>query len=71
MSEIASTIKIMLRSQNRSQKQMAEALGVTEVTVSRWVKKKTEPNLDMAKKIATYLDTTVDSLITGEIKRGE
>lgn len=71
MSEIASTIKIMLRSQNRSQKQMAEALGVTEVTVSRWVKKRTEPNLDMAKKIATYLDTTVDSLITGEIKGRE
>ena len=70
MSEIASTIKIMLRSQKRSQKQMAEALGVTEVTVSRWVKKRTEPNLDMAKKIATYLDTTVDSLITGEIKKG-
>lgn len=45
---------------------LASALNITPSTFSDWKKGKSTPNADKLLKIARYLDTTVEYLMTGE-----
>lgn len=51
-------IEMQLKHKNMTQKQLAEKLGVTEVSVSRWLSNDRDPTLDMLNKIADALGTT-------------
>ena len=45
---------------------LAKDLNITASTFSDWKKGKSTPNADKLLKIARYLDTTVEYLMTGE-----
>ena len=53
-----------LRIDNRlSQRQLGEALGVCNQTVSFWETGSREPDLDTVRKIAEYFDVSCDFLL--------
>ena len=45
---------------------IASSLNITPSTFSDWKKGKSQPNVDKLVKIARYLGTTVEYLVTGE-----
>lgn len=50
-----------------SQRELATMIGVTETTISRYIKGTREPKLEIISNLATVFGTTVDDLI-GEQK---
>lgn len=57
-------IKVVLVEQQKTSRWLAEEIGKSEVTVSRWVSNKTQPSLDQLIAIARLLDVDVRDLIT-------
>lgn len=51
------------RSAGLTQKQLAEALGVEPITVSRWERSVTSPSLPRLRRIAEITETTVSDLV--------
>lgn len=51
------------RSVGLTQKQLAEALGVESITVSRWERGVTSPSLPRLRRIAEITETTVSDLV--------
>lgn len=49
--------------QGISQRKLATMIGVTETTVSRYIKGTREPKIEILSNLATVLDTTIDDLI--------
>lgn len=47
-----------------TQRQLAEAVGVSAITVSKWEKGTMFPNVKRLKSVANALDTTVEVLIS-------
>lgn len=56
-------IKVVLAEQNRSGKWLAEQLGKTNTTVSRWVQNKVQPSVEQLFDIAKVLGVDVKSLL--------
>ena len=48
-----------------TQKQRAEAVGVTQQAVAKWETDKASPDPEMLQKISSILNVTVDSLLDG------
>ena len=48
-----------------TQKQLAEAVGVTQQSVAKWETDKASPDPEMLQKISSMLNVTVDSLLDG------
>ena len=48
-----------------TQKQLAEAVGVTQQAVAKWETNKASPDPEMLQKISSILNVTVDSLLDG------
>lgn len=46
-----------------TQKQVAEKLGVVESCYANWEQGRTEPNVDMLRKLAEIFDVSIDELI--------
>ncbi|MCR4735286.1 MAG: helix-turn-helix domain-containing protein [Treponema sp.] len=61
---VRSKIEMLLRAKKMSQRDLAEKLGVTEVTVSRWLNGERDPSIETLNKIAQALDTTTSDLFT-------
>lgn len=59
---IGQKIKQMRKTNNRTQEQMAEALGVTPQAISRWEMGAGYPDISMIPEIANYFSITIDSL---------
>lgn len=56
-----------LRKENRlTQEQLAEKLGVTGKSISRWENGKTMPDLSLLKPLCNELNTTINDLLNGE-----
>lgn len=55
---VRNRIEMQLRLKKMSQKDLAENLGVTEVTVSRWLNGERDPSIETLNRIAEALDTT-------------
>ena len=51
-------IKVMLAEKKRTNKWLAEQLGVNAATVSKWCTNSSQPSLDMLSKIAAALKMT-------------
>ena len=48
---------------NLTQKQVAQSLGVVESCYANWEQGRTEPNIEMLRKLCTVFDISVDELI--------
>ena len=58
----------LLNSHNVTQKQLAEYLGIRQLTISEWKTKNKIPNVETLIKIAQYFNVSLDYLLTGEEK---
>jgi transcriptional regulator with XRE-family HTH domain len=56
-------LKEVLKSKGIKQKWLAGKLGVSEVTVSNWVKQKSVPKKEHLEKLSAFLDVPLDRLI--------
>lgn len=50
-----------------TQKQVASVLGVVESCYANWEQGRTEPNIEMLRKLCHILDVSIDDLINGDI----
>ena len=60
---VKNRLKIVLVEQGRTNRWLAEQLGKTEHTVSRWCQNKTQPTITILGQIAQILDVDVRLLI--------
>jgi transcriptional regulator with XRE-family HTH domain len=56
-------IKSVLAEKNKTNKDLADALGVTRVSVSNWCTNDSQPPIKMLFEIASVLDVDVRSLL--------
>lgn len=59
-------ISEILREQGRTNRYVANKVGVSEQTFSSWVQNKTQPNIVQGQKIAQTLNITMEELIKKE-----
>lgn len=61
--ELGARISQLLKSRNIQQKELAEQIGITEATISRYISGTREPKPEVLANIATALRTTSDYLL--------
>ena len=66
MAQDLNRIKVVLVEQKKTGKWLAEQLGVSACTVSRWASNTAQPNLSTLNDIAKLLDVDVKELINSE-----
>ena len=59
-------IKVMLAEKKRTNKWLAEQLGVNAATVSKWCTNSSQPPLEMLMKITKLLDVELKDLVRFE-----
>ena len=62
---VMNIIKVVLAEKQRTNRWLAEQMGKSENTVSRWCSNKSQPSLDMLVKIAALLNVDPRQLING------
>ena len=62
-------IKVMLAEKKRTNKWLAEQLGVNPATVSKWCTNASQPSLESLVKIAELLGVNYTDLLRIEIKQ--
>lgn len=63
-------IRVALAEQNKTNRWLAEQMGKSEITISRWVQNKAQPSLEQLLQIAKILSISPKDLIN-EIKAKE
>lgn len=63
MEYFSKTLIELIKASNKSQKQIAEELGLSKNQIHYWTKNKAEPDLEMLKKLSEYFDVSVDYLL--------
>lgn len=63
MEKFVKRLQILLEEKNINQKELANYVGVTEVTISRYMNGERKPRIEIVNKIAEVLDTTTDYLL--------
>ena len=61
-------IKVVLAEKQRTNRWLAEQMGKSENTISRWCSNKSQPSLDMLVKVVELLNVDPRQLINGKIK---
>ena len=61
-------IKVVLAEKQRTNRWLAEQMGKSENTISRWCSNKSQPSLDMLVNVAELLNVDPRHLINGKIK---
>ena len=61
--QFCKNLKSVRLENNFTQKQIAQHLGVVESCYANWEQGRTEPNLDMLRKLSALLHVTVDELL--------
>lgn len=56
-------LKIVLAKKKRTNKWLAEQLGVNQTTVSKWCTNTTQPDLQTLKRITKLLEVNIQDLI--------
>ena len=56
-------LKVSLAEKNMSNKTLAEQIGVSPATISKWVTNTTQPHLDMLIKLSKVLEVEIQDLI--------
>ena len=58
-------LKEIRKLSNLTQKQVATALNVVESCYANWEQGRTEPNIDMLRKLGVIFNVNIDDLING------
>ena len=58
-------LKDARKSCNLTQRQVANALNVVESCYANWEQGRTEPNVDMLRKLGNLFNVSIDDLING------
>lgn len=61
-----SFISQLRKEKGLTQKQLADALGITDKAVSRWETAKNYPDIELLEQIAQFFDVTVSELLEGK-----
>ena len=56
-------LRVVLAEKQIKNRRLAEQLGKSEMTISRWSTNKTQPSLDQLIEIAKLLDVKLDDLL--------
>jgi transcriptional regulator with XRE-family HTH domain len=56
-------IRVVLAEKQIKNRWLAEKLGKSEMTVSRWINNKTQPSLEQLIEISKLLDVNIDDLL--------
>lgn len=56
-------IKVVLAEQNKKNRWLAEQMGKSEITISRWVQNKSQPSLEQLLQVAKLLSISPKDLI--------
>lgn len=65
---IGSNLKYLRKKNNLSQQAFADVLDIPRTTLGDYEREKTEPNIPMLLKMATYFDISVDGLLSKNIE---
>ena len=66
--KIGTFLKLLRKEKNLTQEQLAEQLGVSNRTVSRWENGNNMPDISLLSEIAEFYDVSIPELICGERK---
>ena len=66
MNSVANRLSMMLEEKNMTQRKLSELIGVSEVTISRYLNGSRNPKADIIIDIANALDVSVDYLLGRE-----
>ena len=66
--KIGTFLKLLRKEKNLTQEQLAEQLGVSNRTVSRWENGNNMPDISLLAEIAEFYDVSIPELIYGERK---
>ena len=66
--KIGTFLKLLRKEKNLTQEQLAERLGVSNRTVSRWESGNNMPDISLLSEIAEFYDVSIPELIYGERK---
>ena len=58
-------LKEIRKERGFTQKQVAKVLNVVESCYANWEQGRTEPNVEMLRKLGTIFDVSIDELING------
>ncbi len=64
MTTLGEKLAILLKENNMNQKELAEKINSTEMTVSRYVRDERQPRAEVLSRIAYILNTTTDDLLS-------
>ena len=56
-------IRVVLAEQNKTNRWLAEHMGKSEITISRWVQNKSQPSLEQLLQVAKLLSISPKDLI--------
>ena len=56
-------IKVVLAEKNTTNRWLAEKIGKSEITISRWSQNKSQPSLEQLREIAKHLEVSPKDLI--------
>lgn len=62
--EALNRLRVVLAEQDKTNRWLAQQLGKTEHTISRWCQNKTQPSIAQLNEIANVLNVDVRMLIT-------
>lgn len=68
--EALNRLRVVLAEQDKTNRWLAEQLGKTEHTISRWCHNKSQPSVAQLNEIAQVLDVDVRVLISSSKERG-
>lgn len=63
-------IKVALAEQNKTNRWLAEQMGKSEITISRWAQNKSQPSLEQQLQIASLLSVSPKDLINEILNNG-
>ena len=69
--KIGTFLKLLRKEKNLTQEQLAERLGVSNRTVSRWENGNNMPDISLLSEIAEFYDVSIPEIIHGERKSEE
>lgn len=61
--KVVENIKLLMKSENLTQMQLASKIHVGQSTISEWLTGKNEPSIESLWKLADFFDVSVDYLI--------
>ena len=68
--KIAENIKALRKQHSFTQEQLAEALGVTFASVSKWERGAAAPELNLIAKMADFFGVSLDALVGFALQNG-